>query len=424
MRNNLPPSEQMRKRLFDLLDGKTQTEEFLSELIRQNSERFIQQVLEEEVTEFLGRERYERAEEQPRGYRNGYRDKTFKTAEGRLKVRRPRLRDTEEPFESGLLARMDSLEQRVEKLALEMYVRGLSTRDIEETLVDQDGEALLSRTSVSRICEQLHEEYEAFCQRDLSQLDVVYMFVDGVYEAVRDYTQNQAILCAWAICSDGTKEMLHLGCVASESAEAWSGFFEEMTGRGLRQPLLVVSDGAKGLMAAIQKHFPASDRQRCLAHKLRNLTAKLPRDPGLRDPILQEIKAVYYAPDRETADLLAERLIDRYAEEYPAMVKCFADDLEACLVHTKYPLAHRKYIRTTNLLERSFQEEKRRTKVIPHHVNERGATKLVFGVLIRASNRWIKVKMTDLELAHLRNIRTIMAPDDDQTQKISLSWAA
>ncbi len=195
----------------------------------------VRNLLEEEVTEFLGRERYQRSDE-PRGYRNGYRDKTFKTAEGRLKVRRPRVRDTEEPFKSGLLARMDKLEQRVEKLALEMYVRGLSTRDIEETLVDQDGEALLSRTSVSRICEQLHEEYEAFCQRDLSQLDVVYMFVDGVYEAVRDYTQNQAILCAWAICSDGTKEMLHLGCVASESAEAWSGFFAEMAGRGLRQP--------------------------------------------------------------------------------------------------------------------------------------------------------------------------------------------
>lgn len=426
MTTNLPPSDQMSKRLFELLNGEAETEDLLSELMRRGTERLLQQALEEEVTEFLGRERYERSDaETPAGYRNGYRDRTIKTAEGRLKVRRPRVRATDEPFESRLLARIDGLEERLQQLALEMYVRGLSTRDIEETLVDQDGEPLLSRSSVSRLTEALHDEYEAFAGRDLSELDVVYLFVDGVYEAVRSYTRNQAILCAWAICSDGTKEMLHLACAGSETKDAWSAFFEEMTGRGLRQPLLVVSDGAKGLMAAIEEHLPRTDRQRCLAHKLRNLASKLPRDPELRAPAMERVKAVYYAPDRETAELLAERLLDDYAEEYPALVKCFSDDLEACLRHLDYPLAHRRYIRTTNLLERSFQEEKRRTKVIPHHVNERGATKLVFGVLIRASRRWNRVKMTRLELAQLRNIRKFMNPDqDDEAQTISLPLAA
>lgn len=426
MPNNLPPSEQMSKKLFELLDGQAETEHLLSELMRRGTERLIQEALEEEVTDFLGRERYQRSdEESPAGYRNGYRDRTIKTAEGRLTVRRPRVRETDEPFESRLLARIDHLAERIEELALEMYVRGLSTRDIEETLVDQEGKPLLSRSSVSRLTEQLHEEYEAFIARDLSELDVVYLFVDAVYEAVRSYTQNQAILCAWAICSDGTKEMLHLGCAASESKDAWSVFVEEMIGRGLRQPLLVVSDGAKGLMAAIEEHLPRTDRQRCLAHKLRNLASKLPRDPELRAPVMERAKAVYYAPDRETAELLAERLIEDYAEAYPAFVKCFNDDLPACLKHLDYPLAHRRYIRTTNLLERSFVEQKRRTKVIPHHVNERGATKLVFGVLIRASRRWNRVKMTRLELAQLRSIRTFMCPEqDDQAQTISLPLAA
>lgn len=426
MTNNLPPSDQMSKRLFELLDGQAETEDVLSELMRRGTERLLQQALEAEVTDFLGRARYERSDaETPAGYRNGYRDRTLKTAEGRLKVRRPRVRETDEPFESSLLARIEGLEQRLQQLALEMYVRGLSTRDIEETLTDQDGEPLLSRSSVSRLTEALHDEYEAFAARDLSDLDVVYLFVDGVYEAVRSYTRNQAILCAWAICSDGSKQILHLACAGSETKDAWSAFFEEMTGRGLRQPLLVVSDGAKGLMAAIEEHLPRTGRQRCLAHKLRNLASKLPRDPELRAPVMQEIKAVYYAPGRETAELLAERLIETYADEYPAVVKCFTDDLEACLVHLSYPLAHRRYIRTTNLLERSFQEEKRRTKVIPHHVNERGATKLVFGVLIRASRRWNRVKMTRLELAQLRNIRKFMNPDSDkQTKTISLPLAA
>jgi transposase-like protein len=416
----------MNKALFELLGGKTQTEDFLSELIRRGSERLIQELLEGEVTDHLGREYYERTEDPDdhRGYRNGYRPRRIKTAEGTLEVNKPRVRDTEEPFESQLLARIDGLEERLKQLVVEMYVRGLSTRDIEETLVDQDGESLVSRSSVSRICEQLHEEYEVFCEKDLSDLDVVYLFVDGVYEAVRDYTNNQAILCAWAICADGTKQMLHLGCVASESRDAWSAFFEEMIDRGLGQPLLVISDGAQGLIAAIQEHFPQSDRQRCLAHKLRNLTTKLPRDPELRDPVLAELKAIYYAPNREVAELLAERFIEAYAEQYPSVVKCLSDDLKACLVHLNYPQGHHRYIRTTNLLERSFQEEKRRTKVIPHHVNERGAMKLVSGVLIRTSKRWNKVKMTNLELTQLKNIRALIWPDADKTSRISLPKAA
>ena len=275
MFDNLPPSDQMSKRLFELLDGQAETEDVLSELMRRGAEQLLQQALEAEVTDFLGRARYERSdEESPAGYRNGYRDRTIKTAEGRLTVRRPRVRETDEPFESRLLARIDGLEERIRRMALEMYVRGLSTRDIRryfcgETLVDQDGEPLLSRSSVSRLTEALHDEYEAFAARDLSELDVVYLFVDGVYEAVRSYTRNQAILCAWAICSDGSKQMLHLACAGSETKDAWSAFFEEMTGRGLRQPLVrrnscAVSDGAKGLMAR-DRRAPAAERSPALS---------------------------------------------------------------------------------------------------------------------------------------------------------------
>ena len=141
--------------------------------------------------DFLGREHYERrSEDGPFGYRNGYRDRTIKTAEERLQVRRPRVRDTDESFESRLLTHIEGLEQRIQQLAVEMYVRGLSTRDIEETLVDQGGNPLISRSSVGRVCERLHEEYETFSERDLSKLDEVYLLVDGVYEAVRDYTRN------------------------------------------------------------------------------------------------------------------------------------------------------------------------------------------------------------------------------------------
>lgn len=422
MNKKVLPSETMSKALADLIQGNETAEDLLSELMRRSLEHMLQQSLEAEVSDFLGRGHYERAEDPDAhsGYRNGYQDKRLKTSEGTVHVRKPRVR--EQPFESRILARIDALEDRLVKLALEMYVRGLSTRDIEATLVDEDGQALLSRSSVSRLSEALFAEYEAFTQRDLSSYDVVYLFVDGVYEAVRRYTNNQAILCAWGICSNGEKVLLHLGCVASESEDAWSSFFEEMLTRGLAQPLLVVSDGAPGLIAAIKRHFPRSDRQRCLAHKQRNLAAKLSNEH--REAVLSQARAVYYAPDLETGRLLAERFIEDYTDAFPAAVKCFCDDLEAALAQLKYPLGHRKFIRTTNMLERAFVEEKRRTKIIPQHMNERGAIKLVYGVLIRASRKWRRVSMKPLELAQLRKIRKLICKDDDHENRISFRLAA
>lgn len=424
MKHKLPPSEAMSKALETLLEGGTDTKDLLGEVIRHGTEFLLQHSLESEVTDFLGRDHYERvpADEVPRGYRNGYRPRRIRTTNGRLTIQEPRVRQSEETFESRILARIDGIEARLETMALEMYTRGLSTRDIEKTLIDEDGRALLSRSSVSRLTEELFAEYEEFATRDLSGLDVVYLFVDGVYEAVRRYTRGQAILCAWAILSDGTKTLLHLEAAASESEASWEAFFENVLSRGMAHPLLVVSDGSPALIAAIMKSLPQSERQRCIAHKLRNLSAKMPMEA--RERLLAEIKAIYYAPDKEAAKLLATRFIETYAPKYPAVVKCLTDDLDACLEQLNFPLAHRKFIRTTNLLERAFVEEKRRTKIIPAHVNERGAIKLVFGSLIRASQSWRRVAMTELELAQLRTLRLTMCPNETEFETISFRLAA
>ena len=267
---------------------------------------------------------------------------------------------------------------------------------------------------MGELTRRLYEEYRVFSQRDLSSFDVVYLFVDGVYESVKKYTNGQSLLCAWAICSDGTKQFLHLSAVQSESSEAWTAFFDDMIRRGLRQPLLVVSDGGPGVIAGIEKRFPKADRQRCIAHKLRNLWAKLPRD--VATVILEEFRNVYYASNREVADTLASELIEKYAQLYPAAVQCFVEDLGACLAHLRYPDGHRHFIRTTNLLERTFEEEKRRTKVLPQHQNERGAVGLVFAVLWRTSKKWNHVSMTKPQLAELRNIRALICEKIEQTK--------
>jgi len=420
----LTPSQQMGKFIEMLIKGEVETENLLAEVLRRGTESILQHGLEAEVTDFLGREHYEHSGEgRHRGYRNGYQEKRFKTAEGSLTVKRPRVRETEEVFESRILRHLDGMEARLRRLVVEMYVGGLSTRDIEQTLVDEDGSALLSRSSVSRMTEALYAEYAAWREQDLSVFDVVYLFLDGVYESVRHYTHNQAILCAWGITSKGEKVLLHLGCASSESEEAWTMFLEEMVDRGVSHPLLVVTDGSKALKKAVIKTFPHSDRQRCLAHKMRNLLAKVPIDK--REELHTRAKGVYYCGDPDLAELLAGRFIEDYAEKYPSMVSCFSDDLEACLVHLKYPKAHHRYIRTTNLIERSFVEQKRRTKVLPDHVSEKAAMKLVFAVLIRAAKRWIRIKMTSTELTYLKNIRAMICPHDrNEDQTISFRIAA
>lgn len=424
MGQKVRPANQKRKMIAQLINGELETEDFVQQLLKLGAEQILQETMEQERTAFLDRDWYARqAPEQATGYRNGYQDVSVKTAAGTLDLKKPRVRDTDQPFESQVLQRLDALDQRLAQLTIEMYTRGLSTRDIEATLRDHDGRPLVSRSSVSRITEALTAEYEDFIAQDLSHYDVVYLFVDGVYEAVRSYTNNQAILAAWAICSDGTKVLLHLAAVQSESTAAWSTFFEAMINRGLRQPLFIVSDGNKGVHAAIRKYCPQSQRGRCIAHKLRNLSVKVPQE--VQEQVLADAKAVYYAPNRKTADLLAAQFIETYSAPYPALIRSFEEDLEACLAHLAFPQQHRKYIRTTNLLERAFEEEKRRTKVIPQHINEHGALKLVYGVLIRTARRWNRVSMDEPALTTLRKIRAIMSKKDvEEIQQISLPVAA
>jgi putative transposase len=415
MKKKQLPSEKIQSTLDSLFSLATETSDLLHDLSRHGTQLVVQRALEAEADAHLDRPWYKhRPSDAPlTGHRNGYEARTLRTPLGRVTVQKPRLRNTRQPFRSLVIQQIGKMGCRLVRLATEMYVRGLSTRDIEAVFQDENGKPLLSRSTTSRLTDDLYKEYEAFSQRDLWQQDAVYLFVDGVYESIRSYANGQTILCAWAILSDGRKEMLHLAAVESESQTAWEQFFQEMLDRGLRQPLLVISDGAKGLHAAIARAFPKADRQRCLAHKLRNLAAKLPKDEAIRKPVLAEIKAVYYAVDRATAETFAAAVIERYTKTYPAMVRCFSDDLEACLIHLRYPAGHRRYIRTTNQIERSFEEEKRRTKTIPQHPNERGAMKLVFGVLLRVSQKWRKVPMTEFELTQLRNLRALKGIKED-----------
>ena len=404
MSARVPASERTSQRLRELLNGLGE-DEVGSQVIRLGIRKIVEEALEGELRDALGRDYYERGAEPGRGYRNGTRIGRLKTAEGLVEFGVPQVADRAEPFHSKVREQLAGRTEELERLVVEMYARGLSTRDIEEALRDAGtGKLLVSRTAVSEITERLWSEYEAFATRDLAEFVVAYLFVDGIAERLRSGQPREAVLCAWAICRDGRKVLLHLAPGTKEDTESCKAFFQDMRRRGLGDPLFVVTDGAPGLIRAVDECFPRTVRGRCLAHRMRNLQSKVSEAdwPELR----LHLRACYEAPSLEMARALRQDVVARFGDRFPSAIACFEDDFEACIAHLRFPIAHRKFIRTTNLLERLFVEERRRSKIIPNFFHgERPVLKLMYAALIRASDRWRGVRLTPFESRQLDAIR-------------------
>ena len=208
----------------------------------------------------------------------------------------PQVAGTAEPFRSALRGHLKGHSEALEDLAVEMLARGLSVRDIEGAFKDETGRLLLSRTADSEFGERLWADYQDFATRDLGEYDIVYLFIDGIAERIRPGSKREPVLAAWGFTAEGRKVLLHLMAGSKEDAETVSAFFQDMRDRGLGDPLLVVSDGAGGIIKAIESCFPRSERQRCLAHRMRNLAAKLPED--VWPQFKARVTASYQAPSR------------------------------------------------------------------------------------------------------------------------------
>jgi transposase-like protein len=400
----LSAPERTREELRALMNGELGTAAGRSDLVRLALRLIVEEALEGEVADALGRERYARGDGARAGYRNGYRTGKVKTAEGAVEYSTPQVRETPEPFVSGVRAALSGRTQELERLAVELYARGLSTRDIEDAFSDETGKRLLSRAAVSEITERLWAEYEAFSKRDLSEHAIVYLFVDGVAERLHPGQRREAVLAAWGVGADGRKVLLALMAGSKEDVETVRAFFQDLRARGLGDPLLVASDGAPGIIRAIEECFPRSARQRCLAHRMRNLAVKVPID--LWPEFKARAAACYQAPSRAIARALASGVRADYATLAPSALACFEDDFEACVAHLRLPVTHRRFTRTTNLLERLFVEERRRLKIIPNGFGEKPVLKLMFGALIRAAERWRGLRFTEFELRQLAALRT------------------
>jgi putative transposase len=408
----IPPSQQLDQ-LVQELRNQQDGAELTGALFRAGARKTIQELLEAEVTEQLGRERYARRRSDGAGYRNGYKPRHLDTAEGRLEIALPQVRETAEPYQSALWSALQRRTEVLEQLVIELYVRGLSTRDIEDALTELGDDAappLLSRTSVSRVTEALWEEYEAFAERDLSEIDVVYLFADAIYESLRQQAGlREGILVTWAICADGSKVLVHLRVGNRERYDAWLEHLRDLVRRGLPTPLTVTTDGAPGLIQAVEAIWPEAERIRCWVHKMRNVLDKVP--DAVRPTLKAWLEAIRDAPDYGQGRALAKQVIATFERDYPAAMRSLAEDLAASLAHLKLPPVHRRSIRTTNLIERSFVEERRRAKVLPRFRSERECLKLVFGVLWRASERWRRVRFTEHEHRQVEQYRARRATE-------------
>src|SRR3954465_13701511 len=286
VRRTVPPSAEIEARIDQLLAVGVgdNPRESLSELAKLGARLIIQRAVEDEFAAWLGRARYERRPDYrrglrnyERGLRNGFRPRTLQTAEGELQIAIPQVREAAETFASKLFPRTPKLlrTEPLKALVIGAFVRGLSMRDVE-SLCEQAGLGKLSKSTASRICSELRERFTAFGRRDLYDIHLASLFLDATFLAVRPAGPKEGVLVAWGFTDAGERVLLAVMLGMRESHEDWQALARDLIARGLGAPMLIVADGAPGLIKAIEQCWPASDRQHCAVHRVRALLAKLP----------------------------------------------------------------------------------------------------------------------------------------------------
>jgi putative transposase len=407
------PTQRIRDEIAELIAGATTGSllDHFEQVARLAVRLVMQSALEAEITEFLGRDRYQRGEREHVGSRNGYAPMSVKTTAGEVTLARPKLRGTDTAFASRLLGKGVTRTNALESLVIAGFVRGLSVRDVEATLADALGpQATVSKSTVSRICEQVKEEFDAWKVRSLAEVELEYLFADGSFFRMHPGAPAEPVLVAWGITAAGKPVLLGLEPGNAESTDAWAGFFGGLKARGLGDPLLIISDGGAGLIAAIELCFADSLRQRCLIHRARNLLAKVPAHA--QATIKAEYWAIFDDLDAEPgqaavaeATRRARGFAAKWRKLYPSAVACLEDDFQHLVTYLRFPAEHQGRIRHSNFIERTFGETRRRVKVIGRLPGERTCLSLVWAVLDRASRGWRGVQQTLGSIRLLADLR-------------------
>jgi putative transposase len=419
--SRVSPSARLHAEIDQVFAGGVDLATAIEQVARLGAQLLLQTALEAEVTAFLGRDRYQRAataEGAAEGMRNGYAPVTVRTTAGPVTLQRPKVRGTSERFASQLFGAQVTKTNALETLVIASFVRGLSVRDVEAALAEALGEsATVSKSTVSRVCADLKVQYDVWRARRLDEVELDYLFLDASHFKYHANASAEPVLAAWGITTDGKPVFVGLETATAESHDAWAGFLTGLGERGLACPLLVISDGAPGLIGAVETTMSAALRQRCLIHRCRNLVAKVPKNAQAQ--VKADYWEIFNVPDDIEPGLEAEALVQnridafaaRWKASYPSAVDALLAGRENLTVYLRFPREHWTRIRHSNFIERTFGETRRRVKVIGRLPGEHSCLRLVWAVLDRASTGWRGFTMTPAGLRLLQDLRrTLLHP--------------
>jgi putative transposase len=343
----------------------------------------INNAMQVERSKHLQAEQYERTEER-KGHANGYKPKTVKTRMGEITFAVPQVR--EGGFYPAALEKGMRSERALTITLAEMYVQGVSTRKVK-AITEQLCGVEVSATQVSRATAQLDEVLQEWRERPLGEIS--YLYVDARYEKVREAGQvrDAAVLVATGINPGGERQVLGVSVSLSEHETHWKAFLKSLKDRGLNGMKLIISDDHEGLGAARRAVFGSVPWQRCQFHLQQNAGAYLPKQQ-MRLEVAADIRSIFNAPDRKTAEDLLQIAIQKYAVSAPHLSAWLEDNLSEGFSVFDFPLEHRRTIRTTNSLERINKEIRRRTRVVGVFPNEASCLRLVSALLMEISEEW------------------------------------
>jgi transposase-like protein len=345
----------------------------------------LQEVLDAEMTEFLGADRNERSAERT-GYRSGYYSRGLVTRIGKLELRVPRDRSGE--FSTALFERYQRSEKALVAALAEMYVQGVSTRKVTAITEELCGHRF-SASSISAINKGMDEALARFAGRPLDEV-YPYLILDARYEKVREdgVIRSQAVLIAIGINWEGQRQVLAVELANRESATSWKDFLVTLKQRGLHGVEFVVSDDHAGLKRAIGEILPEAAWQRCYVHFLRNALDYLPRKAD--DDCLQELRWIYDRRDLQEAQRDLAAWISKWQAKYPKLVDWVEGSIGETLTFYRLPRAHHKHLKSTNMLERLNEEIKRRTRVVRIFPNAASCERLVRALCVETHEAWLE----------------------------------
>ena len=403
----------------------------LDQLVRQGARRMLAAALEAEVDDYLAACAGERDEGGRRlVVRNGHaRQRAVTTVAGAIPVRAPRVDDRRVDPATGQRVRFRSVilppwcrkSPKVAEVLPLLYLHGLSTGDFVPALEGFFGSAAgLSAAAVGRLLAAWQADYQAFCQRDLSERDYVYVWADGVHFRVR---LEQARLCCLVIVgvrADGAKELVAVADGERESTDSWAELLRDLRRRGMRAPVVAVGDGALGLWAALRDVFPATRHQRDWVHKAANVLGCLPSvvQAGARKA-LSEIRD---APDRDCAQRAIEVFAHDYGVKWPKAVAKITDDAEELLCFFDFPAEHWLHLKTSNPIESTFASVRLRTRVTKGPGSKAAGLAMAFKLLEAAQDRWRAVNgphLVALVRAGARFDKGVMVERPEEVQEVA-----